>query len=466
MFDLTKYGENPCLVGNGRSYSYKEIHQQVELMKQFLSGRSLILCLCQNTFPALIGYITFIVTGQVPILVEGSQKSEVLSGIISSYSPKFIWTQDNRKDELPKGEEIFRLENFILIRLDRYSNCDQKMDERLQLLLTTSGSTGSIKFVRLSRANLEANAASIIEYLHIGQDDVAVTTLPFSYSFGLSIINTHLVAGASILVTELTPLSREFWELVQQKRVSSLSGVPYTFEMLKRIKFERFDLKSVRYLTQAGGKMTKEGLDYISKLAIEKGWSCYLMYGQTEATARMSYLPPEYLNSKFGSIGQPVSGGNFSIIDEDGNLIQTSFKQGELVYTGANVGMGYATCKDDLICGDDWNGRLLTGDLGYRDEEGFYFITGRLKRFIKLFGNRVSLDEVELQLNLAFAESEFICSGEDNCLNIYCTGGVSREEVITRISSHLSIHRSVIKYSEILQIPRLSNGKVNYKVLT
>jgi len=462
MFDLIKYEKNPCLEGNGRLYSYKEIHQKVELMRPFLCDRNLILCLSENSIPSLIGYITFMVLNQVFILVEGSQKPEVLGGIIADYDPEYIWTQELHLVWLPAGEVVYRLENYVLLKLAKISQGRTEINDRLQLLLTTSGSTGSSKFVRLSRANLEANATSIIEYLQICDKDVAVTTLPFSYSFGLSIINTHLLAGASIQVTDLTPLSKDFWELVQQKHISSLSGVPYTFDILKRIKFERFDLKSIRYLSQAGGKMTEQGLNYLKQVANEKGWPCYVMYGQTEAAPRMSYLPAEYLDTKPGSIGRPVPGGNFYLIDEFGETIQTSLKQGELVYTGANVAMGYATGKGDLNRGDDWHGRLHTGDVGYRDEEGFYYITGRLKRFVKIFGNRVSLDEVESLLHLTFRECEFICSGDDDFLRIGYTGGVGSDEVVAYISRHLSIHKSVIKCSAIKEIPRFNNGKINY----
>ena len=465
MFDLLKYGENPCLVDKSKSYSYREIYQAVEILKPCLDDRSLVLCLSENTIPSLIGYITFMVHGHVPILVDGGQKPEVLHNIITNYEPKYIWTQESLLANLPKGEVICRIDHYVLFRLVCVSNGGPEINHLLQLLLTTSGSTGSSKFVRISRANLNANAASIIEYLQICKDDVAFTTLPYSYSFGLSIINTHLLAGASIVVSQLTPLSRDFWELAQQKRVSSLSGVPYTFEMLKRIKFERFELNSIRYLAQAGGKMTKDTLDYLRKVATEKGWSCYLMYGQTEATARMSYLPAECLDTKLGSIGRPVPGGNLSIVDEDGCIINSSFIKGELVYTGANVAMGYASGKEDLTCGDHWSGRLHTGDIGYRDEEGFFYITGRLKRFIKIFGNRVSLDEVEVELSTTFKECEFICSGNDDCLIISCIGEVSNEEVVAYISRHLSIHRSAIKCNLITEIPRLSNGKVNFGML-
>lgn len=465
MFDLAKYGGKPCLEGNGQAYTYEEVHQQIELIKPFLVGRSLILCLCENTIPSLTGYIAFVVNGQVPILLDGSQKPEVLLDIIKNYAPEYIWTQELRLTDLPSGKVVYRLEHYVLLKLAITSHHDTVMNGRLQLLLTTSGSTGSSKFVRLTRANLEANAASIIEYLRICADDVAVTTLPFSYSFGLSIINTHLLAGASIQLTELTPLSRDFWELVQQKNASSLSGVPYTFDMLKRIKFERFELSSIRYLSQAGGKMTQDGLAYLQQVASKKGWSCYVMYGQTEATARMSYLPVERLDVKLGSIGRPIPGGKFSIVNEDRDIVDAPFIIGELVYTGPNVAMGYAINRVELACNDDWNGQLYTGDLAYRDEDGFYYITGRLKRFLKIFGNRVSLDEVETLLQGTFKECEFICFGQDDYLSIGYIGEIIGYELVAFVSLQFSIHRTAIKCIEMAEIPRLSNGKVNFGAL-
>jgi long-chain acyl-CoA synthetase len=465
MFDLIKYGNNPCLEDNEQAYTYSAVHHASAPMGLVFAGRNLILCLCENTLPSLLGYVAFLVHGQVPILIEAGQKTASLLDIIARYGPTFIWISENRRDEVPNGETVFQHGDYVLLRLPVAPEHDLPIDPRLQVLLTTSGSTGSSKFVRLSRQNLLANSNSIIEYLGIKPDDVAITTLPFSYSFGLSIINTHLLAGASIQVTALNPLNRDFWELVKHKRVKSLSGVPYTFDMLKRIKFERFDLDAIRYLSQAGGKLSQDSLEYLLRVSKERGFPFFVMYGQTEATARMSYLPPECLERKLDSIGVAIPKGRFALVDEREVVIDAPFVKGQLVYTGPNVAMGYATSRADLALGDEWHGQLLTGDVAYRDEEGFYYVSGRLKRIVKIFGNRVSLDEVESLLRSSFTGCEFICSGEDDRLRISCVGKIGLEEVTGFASKQLGLHRTAIKCVALGEIPRLSNGKVNYDAL-
>lgn len=465
MFTLSKFAANPCIEGDGVAYNYSEVQQIVESMKSFVLGRNLILCICENNIPSMMGYIGFTINEQVLILVEGSQNAKTVNDVLAHYNPEFAWVPDRYIEYIRGSERVYQFGDYSLHRLLDSGQKRVDLPDNLQLLLSTSGSTGSKKFVRISRENLMANAASIIEYLGMRSDDVAITTLPFSYSFGLSIVNTHLLVGASIQITDLNPLSREFWEIVKNKKVTSLSGVPYTFEMLRRIKFERFELESIRYISQAGGKMGQEGLNYIKRVSTEKGWLCFVMYGQTEATARMSYLPPEYLETKLGSIGLPIPGGRIEIVDENGKEILESSVSGELVYLGSNVGMGYATCRGDLACADQWEGRLNTGDVGYRDQDGFLFITGRLKRFVKIFGNRVSLDDVETLLQSLFKNCEFVCFGQDDCLQIACVGVSDKNEVIALISKHLSIHRTAFKCQILDEIPRLSNGKVDYSLL-
>lgn len=465
MFDLINYGPKPCLEGEGHVFSYLDVHGMVDSMRPVFDGRGLVLCLCENSVSALVGYIAFMVHGQVPILLDAGQQRAALQRIVDEYRPEYAWLPQARSEDLPGGEVVHRIGHHVLLRLPEGDAPRTPLHADLQLLLSTSGSTGSSKFVRLTRKNLEANAASIIAYLGIRSEDVAVTTLPFSYSFGLSIINTHLLAGASIQVTGLTPLGREFWDLVEYKRVSSLSGVPYTYEMLRRIKFDRFELPGIRYLTQAGGKMSEQGLAYLARVAAAKAWPCFVMYGQTEATARMAYLPAAWLERKSGSIGQAIPNGRFEIVSEDGEVLAAPGARGELVYYGPNVAMGYATARADLVRGDEWHGRLPTGDVAYRDEDGCYYLVGRLKRFVKLFGNRVSLDEVETLLHTAFGQAEFICFGQDDGLHIACVGEIEANVVVDFVSRQLSIHRSAIKCTFLEEIPRLSNGKVNYNAL-
>jgi long-chain acyl-CoA synthetase len=464
MFNLSQYKEKTCIESSEECYSYSDVNQIADSIKSITSGRNLVLCLCENTTASLAGYISFVTNDQVVILVEANKGIQTIIEIIGQYDPDYAWLPNRYVEQIPSSEPVYKLRNYSLLRMPCGKREREALHENLQLLLSTSGSTGTKKFVRISRNNLIANAKSIIEYLGIRQDDVAITTLPYSYSFGLSIINTHLLVGASIQVTDLNLLSRDFWEIIKDKRVTSLSGVPYTFEMLKRIKFERFELESIRYLSQAGGKLNKEGLEYLNKLSLDKNWPCFTMYGQTEATARMSYLPPKLLGEKNGSIGLPIPGGSFMLVHEDGTEILNPLITGQLIYLGANVGFGYAVNRADLAQGDEWKGRLYTGDLAYRDHDGFYYIVGRISRIIKLYGNRVSLDEVEKILYETFLK-DFVCFGKDDLLYVGTTKSNMSAEIISRLSKILSVNHRAIKCVEIESIPRFESGKIDYQTL-
>jgi acyl-coenzyme A synthetase/AMP-(fatty) acid ligase len=338
-----------------------------------------------------------------------------------------------------------------------------KLKNELALLLPTSGSTGSSKLVRISYSNLIENARSIVKYLNINKDDVAISSLPMHYSFGLSIINSHLLMGAKIVMTDKSIMEKDFWELVKTHKVTSLSGVPYSFEMLKRLRFFTMQLPHLRMLTQAGGKLDNKLQLQFAEYCKENNKEFFVMYGQTEATARMSYLPSEMAIEKIGSIGIPIPGGEFVLINEHGEIINQPNVPGELVYRGPNVSMGYAESVEDLSKGDENIGVLYTGDIVYRDEDGYYFIVGRKNRFLKLFGNRVSLDEVEQHLKELGIES--VCAGVDDKLIVYTTQDYQEKEIKENLAKLTSIHFSAFKVVHIDEIPRNSAGKIIYAQL-
>lgn len=224
-------------------------------------------------------------------------------------------------------------------------------------------------------------------------------------------------------------------------------------------------MPTLRTLTQAGGKLSNELLQFFIEKYEPLGVKFYLMYGQTEATARMSYLEPEYGLSKLGSIGKGIPGGTFSLTDDDGHLIETANEVGELVYSGPNVSLGYAENASDLIKDDENNGVLHTGDLAYRDEDGFYFIAGRKKRFLKLFGNRISLDYVEKLLKDKL--NECVCVGDDTKLIVYTTDAdYQKEDIIDYIVNRTKIVRTAFNVRHIDKIPHSETGKVLYKNLS
>ena len=322
----------------------------------------------------------------------------------------------------------------------------------LALLLTTSGSTGNPKLVRLSRAAVRANAEGIAERLGITADDVTPTTLPLFYTFGLSVLSSHLLRGATVVLERTGILQRDFWTAVNEHGITSIAGVPYQYEMLRRLRFDPAKYPSLRTLTQAGGRLRSELVADFAQRMAAVGGRLFVMYGQTEATARMAVLPPERLADKLGSVGLPLPGGAFSIVD------------GEVVYTGPNTMLGYAETAADLARGDDHGGVLRTGDLGHLDDEGFLFITGRLKRIGKVFGVRVNLDDVERELAPHGAVAAV--AGDDK-LHVFVEGAdpATAQVIRKELVAFLDTHFTGVEVRGVEALPLLPTGKIDYRAL-
>jgi acyl-coenzyme A synthetase/AMP-(fatty) acid ligase len=323
----------------------------------------------------------------------------------------------------------------------------------LALLLTTSGSTGSPKLVRLSRDAVHANAEAIARSLHIGPDDVAPTTLPLFYTYGLSVLNSHLLRGATVVLERTGILQRPFWRAVGRHGITSLAAVPYQYEMLRRLRFHPAEHPTLRNLTQAGGRLRTQLVTEFGTRMADVGGRLYVMYGQTEATARMTVLPPERLADKPASAGLPIPGGALSVSGD-----------GEVVYHGPNTMMGYAESALDLTRGDDLGGILHTGDLGHLDDEGFLFLTGRLKRIGKVFGVRVNLDDVER--DLARHGAVAAVAGDDR-IHVFVEGADASlaRAVRSELAGKLATHVSGLDVRGLDRLPLLATGKVDYRTL-
>lgn len=431
-------------------------------IKLKISPRSLVFCLCKNNIESLIGYYSFIENEIVPLLLDVDIHQDLLDNLINIYKPNYIWTLTSKIEKSQISNIIYNYKNYSLLHL-KY-NTAVKMHDSLALLVTTSGSTGSPKLVRLSYKNLLSNANSISKYLSIDKNERPITTLPIHYSFGMSIINSHFISGSTILLTDKSIFSPEFWKFLKFNKPSSISGVPFTFEMLNKLRFFSMNLPSIKTITQAGGKMdislNKKIVDYCEK----NKKSLYVMYGQTEASPRISYLPPEKALKKIGSIGIPIPDGNLSLIDSKGNIIYENEVEGELVYKGPNVCLGYASEISDLTREDENGGVLFTGDIAYRDNDNYFYITGRKKRFIKLFGNRINLDYVERLLNDKICENA--CVGNDNFLVVYVVQSNKMDKAKDFIIEKFKLNNKFIKMKLINKIPKNSYGKTIYSELS
>jgi acyl-CoA synthetase (AMP-forming)/AMP-acid ligase II len=440
---------------NGQCFSYQALNNLVECFKQKIStfkNKALGIILCRNNIDSVIAYLAGLRAKQAVFLLDANLNSELLKKLFELYQPDWIL--------LPNTIEISNLyysyqKNFLDSHL-YFSNLQtgSAIHPDLALLLSTSGTTGSPKVVRLSYKNLAANAESIAQYLALVQADRPITSLPMQYSYGLSVINSHLQVGATLVLTAEDIASRGFWDHAMKYKVTSLAGVPYSYQIFKQLRIENLDIPTLTTLTQAGGRLPRQLVEHFSNIAIAKNWQFYIMYGQTEATARISYASLSTLKQKPDSIGKAIPQGTLSI-DPD-----TS----ELIYEGPNVMLGYAENRDDLASGDELYGRLQTGDLARKDKDGHFYITGRSKRIIKLFGLRINLDEVEDILESQYKTS-VASSGVDEKLYIFVENNTQLNLIKYWLSEHLNLHPSAICMTYIEKIPRGERGKPDYAKL-
>lgn len=427
-FDSAYHFRIAIIADDGTRMTYGELYDCVRTKARSLQRGILQFCLSRNDIDSIVFFLACLEANAPVVLLDAQKDEATIEYLRGIYQPGITQCHPD-----------------------------------LAVCLTTSGSTGSPKLVRLTKQNLMSNAEAIAHYLHIDENERPITMLPMYYSYGLSIINSHLIKGATILLTDKTYAQREFWNFLRENEATSMAGVPYTWEMLRRLRFFRMDLPSVKTLTQAGGKLNTDiAREYIVNAA-QTGRKFFVMYGQTEATARMSYLPWDKALNKCGSVGIAVPGGKFELIDNQGNVVQEPNIDGELIYYGDNVSLGYAECAADLLKGDENHGRLATGDIAYRDQDGFYYITGRLKRFVKIWGNRCNLDQLEQIVKTITISCA--CVGVDDCVTIFTTQDGVEQEIKSLLSAKTGLNTRAFQVKKLDKIPTTLSGKLDYSAM-
>lgn len=463
IWNLEKYKDNSAVIDEyDNEMTYGELEKQADILADKVGKRCLVFSLCHNALGSLLGYIAFLNNGIVPVMVNAHLEELLLENLLDTYQPEFLWLPKDQIELFKGMETCYEAYGYALLKTD-YSTI-YPLYEELALLITTSGSTGSPKLVRQSYTNILDNAKSIAEYLKLNETERPITTLPMNYVYGLSIINSHFLVGATMLLTDKGLMQKEFWNFFKEAGATSFGGVPYTYEMLDKLRFYRMDLPSLRTMTQAGGKITPELHEKFAAFAAEKGKNFVVMYGASEATSRMGYLPPERAVEKKGSMGIPIPGGKFTLIDVDGKEITEPLTTGELVYEGKNVTLGYAESGRDLIKGDERNGRLETGDMAQFDKDGFYYIVGRKKRFLKIYGNRVNLDEIDRMIKGKYSV-EVASAGIDDHMYIFLTDNKYSDEVREYIIDKTKLNPAAFKVIVIDEIPKNDSGKTRYTEL-
>lgn len=430
---LRSHGDRIAVLTASDQLTYSELADRVAAFAAELGERrQLVLIETRNDVTALIRYLGALAGRHVVLPVPAGRDH---ANIVATYRP----------DVVIDGTGV-----------DVRSVAAHALHDDLALLLSTSGSTGSPKLVRLSHTNLTANAASIVDYLDICESDRAATTLPMSYCYGLSVVHSHLLAGAALILTAHSVADPEFWDLFRHHRGTSFAGVPYTFELLERVGFATMDLPHLRYVTQAGGKMAPERVREFATVAEQQGWRLFVMYGATEATSRMAYLPTHLARRRPDAIGVPIPGGELSIepLDEwpdDGT--------GELVYRGRNVMMGYAHSPADLSLGATLDA-LRTGDIARRADDGLYEVIGRRSRFVKMYGLRIDLQQLEVTLRERGVRS--LCTDRGERLAVVATGNHDGEDVRRLAASAAGIPVAAVDAVVVTELPQLPSGKPDY----
>lgn len=442
---LRDHGNSIAVItGRGERLTYTELADRADALAADIGGPArLVIIEFGNVLECVVAYLACLRAEHPVILVEPGSTA-----------------RDNRTSITYGAASIFHLVDGAW----RFDELDSALPvnphPELCVLLSTSGTTGSPKLVRLSRANIQSNAASIAAYLQMTPADRAITSLPLYYSYGMSVLNSHLQAGATLLLTERSVAEEPFWTLFEREGATTLSGVPFTFDLLERVGFRARHYPALRYLAQAGGRMPAERVALYARWAKENAKEVFVMYGQTEASPRMAYVPPGQLADNADCIGVPIPGGSFELIDENGTPILGFDRPGELVYRGPNVMMGYAQSAGDLAK-DSGPDLLRTGDLACLRANGNYYITGRKSRFSKIVGLRVSLDEIEQWLHARGCQG--IVSGDDKLVVAAVSGHADVAELKRALAQRFGLPLSAVVTLLVDPIPTLSSGKFDYR---
>ncbi|MFE8964137.1 AMP-binding protein [Streptomyces iakyrus] len=444
--DLAAHGDRTALITPSGEVTYRALAERVAATAERLGrARRLVLLAGANRAESLVIHLAALAGGHPVLLVPGDSTATI-DALTAAYDPDVIARPDDH------GSWALH---------ERHRTSAHTLHRDLALLLSTSGSTGSPKLVRLSHDNLQANAESIAGYLGIRQTDRAATTLPLHYCYGLSVVHSHLLRGAGLILTERSVADTAFWEEFRAARGTALAGVPYTFDLLDRVGFAHMRLPHLRYVTQAGGRLAPERVAAYAELGRKSGWELFVMYGQTEATARMAYLPPALAHERPESIGIPVPGGSFRLRPVDGIAGPDT---GELVYSGPNVMLGYAETPADLALGRTLE-ELPTGDIARRAPDGLYEIVGRRSRFIKILGLRLDPHRIEAQLEGHGIRAA--CVGDDDALAVVTArpAGADTSAVRRLVSEGCGLPPHAIRVLPVSELPRLASGKTDYEAV-
>ncbi|GHV74496.1 hypothetical protein AGMMS49940_17980 [Spirochaetia bacterium] len=440
----------------GRSITYGELCDFCAEYYSFIGKRTLIFILSENTIGSFAGYIAALSDRIVPLILSCNTEKELFTNLFDIYKPEYLWIPTRMSSKF-KYPVVFTKYDYSLVKTG-FPGYELYSD--LSLLLPTSGSTGSPKLVRHSYKNIEANARNVSLLFELTKDERAIAILPMHYTMGLSVIASHIYTGATVLLITSNLTDKKFWDFIKQEKGTSFTGVPFSYEILQKLRFFKMNLPDLKIITQGGGKLSSTLFQECAEYAASTGKKFIATYGQTEGTARMAFLPPEMALQKNGSIGKAIPNGELLIVDENDKIVTDNNVTGQMIFKGDNVTLGYALTAGDMIKGDENKGVLYTGDIVYRDADGCYFIVGRMKRFLKIYGFRISLDEIEYLIKSNFS-TDCYCTGNDELLKILITDDSQQQEIVDFITRKTKLFHQCIEIAKVDKIERNESGKVS-----
>ncbi len=457
-----KFKNRIALIDGKKKISYKDLITIFNQLSYILKKRSLILILCNNSLGSIISYLFCLYSNHVVILIDKKISDYELKRLIILYKPNYIISEDlrslkNEKKIVPKIK-IFGSNIYFT------NSKNVKLKTDLQLLLPTSGSMSASKFVKLSKSNLYKNTVSIIKYLKLNQKDITITNMPFFYSYMLSIINTHLHIGGSIVISKDSIVQKKFWDIYSKNKITSFNGVPYVYELLFKIGINKILKKNLRYITQAGGKLDEKLKLKLWEILRKKNIELFVMYGQTEASPRISYIKNKDLILKRESIGKSIEGVKMFLRNDKKQKILTPYLKGNIYCTGKNIMLGYSKNFRDLNNQKNLK-ELNTGDIGFFDKDKYFFIKSRSKRISKIYGIRLDLEELEEKLlNYGI---KIISVSNDKKIGIFYNPSkkISLKKIKQKVEKITNQSSDIFSFTKLKDIPRTTNQKIDFNKL-
>lgn len=451
LSETVNESKTALISSEGQRVTYGELRVDILHMRESIPERCLMVIVCDNSVATIRFYLAAVAADCVPLLLGTDLYEEYLKNYIHLYQPQFIWmSKSKRKDASNWGRLCYETEQHILIDTGIPKG---PMYEELAILLTTSGSTGNPKTVRISNKNIRENTKAIINALQLEENAIGVTILPMNYTYGMAICNMHMIMGATLIVTDYKVMDPRFLELVRNENITNIQGVPFVHEMLNRLGFYDDIMDSINLVTMGGGRAKAELHEKMNRVFAGKKIRFCAVYGQTEGTTMLTKLPDGKMMNDTECIGTACLGME-AWTDPD---------TGELIFQGSSVCLGYAEKKEDLALGDVNHGILRTGDLADIDEKGKIYLRGRIRRFIKMAGIRVNLDDIENLVRKNIEGIECACCGSDDHMHVYVTQPNLSNTIKKLISGQIPVSGIMLSVRYIPEILHNSNGKIDYQ---